>query len=457
VKHILKLTFVCFFLFSCATASKEEPKAATPPAVTKTEHPSAEIDDPEELLKKGEEAYQQRQDADAYTYWNRLETVFPKHDHSTEIKNKLQELKIRLGIGRIRVGAFLPMTGEFARFGESALDGMACALGVFDPCVSEDENIQLIVGNSEGVALRAGAVLQPLVEEQKVAIIVGPLLSKVAEAAVPIAENKEIPMIVLAPQSELGRGKKWVFQHSITPESEVTALARWAKEKGMKNFLVLHPENSYGRKYLSIFQQKMGGSDVSVEVLSYPEGTLDFTNILRSLKLNQNHVRLYGKGNNPSYDGIFIPDSYRQVRLIAPALDLVKIRAQALLGTMRWNHPHLIAYRQEKKDKEKEKENKKPEPSPLEGAVFVGGFSTELLQNFQTAYGREGGWLEMFALQATQKALGAIRNRQNDYRPDVLSSLSRLYSWNDDHSSQFDMPLLTVKEGRIEPVTANGQ
>ena len=60
----------------CATAPKEPPPTA--PVTAKMEHPSTAIDDPEELWKKGEEAYQQRQDADAYAYWNRLITIFSK-------------------------------------------------------------------------------------------------------------------------------------------------------------------------------------------------------------------------------------------------------------------------------------------------------------------------------------------------------------------------------------------
>ena len=429
------------FLLACAAEKKE----AVPVSSAGSESETIGSKDPNFLWQKATEFYDQGNYAECFPYLQRFVSLFPKEERYAEAQKRLHEVQLREGIGIFSVGALLPLGGDSARFGEGSLDGMACAFGIFDPCVTEMENVRLVLADSPEDPAQTQSAVQNL-SDKKVALILGPLLSKTAPAAIDAAESKQVPMIVLAPVSNAAKGKQWVLQHSLLPETEVQGVVEYAvAKKKLKNFLVLYPENSYGQKYFSLFQEQVAGKEgVQVDALSYPADTLDFVNLLRSLKLKEKHVQAYGAGSRPTYDGIFIPDSYRQVRLIASALHFVGIRGGLLLGTMRWNHPHLVA------------ESEEGDEQPLEGAVFVAGFDPTPLSNYQAAFGSAPGWLETYGFEAAQMALAAVKNRRSDYRPGILSSLLHLYSWDDNRLSKKTVPLLTVHESQIVPLTDEG-
>ena len=89
------------------------------------------------------------------------------------------------------IGVVLPLSGNFAAFGQEALRGILLAAGTFDTQnpIDQRPRIRIEVRDSGGSPGLAAAAVRELAHEEGVTAIIGPLLSKECEAAAGLRRN----------------------------------------------------------------------------------------------------------------------------------------------------------------------------------------------------------------------------------------------------------------------------
>lgn len=286
---------------------------------------------------------------------------------------------------RGEIGVVLPLSGQFASFGEESLRGILLAAGVFDAVRPPDEraSVRLLIRDSEGDADRAARAVRELARDARVSAIVGPLHSSECEAAAIAAEAEGIPLVALTSREQVAADRSQVFRVRTMPEDEVQTLADHATQVlGAQRFGILYPRDAYGRGLSGLFWEaveRRGGEVVAVA--SYETDATDFGDSIRKLvgydllsagekaaieeredmrkrarrlpreeaaALREEASAMLGPNGEPlppivDFDALFIPETYEKVVLIAPQLAYNEATGAVLLGTEAWNDPELVS------------------------------------------------------------------------------------------------------------------
>ncbi|HXV36869.1 MAG TPA: penicillin-binding protein activator, partial [Myxococcota bacterium] len=271
------------------------------------------------------------------------------------------------------IGVVLPLTGDFAPFGEDALRGILLAAGTFDAQrpVEQRPRLRIEIRDSAGSPALAAAGVRELAE-QGVAAIIGPLLWKECEAAAAIAEMQRVPLFALTARPEVAASRSYVFRVRTMPSDEVQSLADYAtRSLAAKRFGILYPRDAYGVGVSGLFWDAIEARGGQVVALAaYDPQSVDFADSIRRLvgyelltreeqalvaereKRIQNARRLpsdaaarvreaarnmLGPEGQPlppivDFDALFIPESHEKVALIAPQLAFHEATGATLLG-----------------------------------------------------------------------------------------------------------------------------
>jgi len=130
-----------------------------------------------------------------------------------------------LAFGEIRIGVNASLTGPFALFGKSMIDGYQFwADDVNSRGGLAGRKIHLIIMDDQSKPERAVASLLRLVQAEKVHILFGSNLSAVVMSNRDIAEKYRVPMIAASPFSELYKGFDYLFQGAIADDIQIDTL-----------------------------------------------------------------------------------------------------------------------------------------------------------------------------------------------------------------------------------------
>lgn len=285
------------------------------------------------------------------------------------------------------IGVALPLSGRLRAFGEGGRDAARLAAGTVE---DGDPRVRIAFRDTEGDAAGAAQAVEDLVLKDGAVAIVGPLFRSEATAAAEKAQELGVPLMALTGDRDVTSAGAYVFHAGLAPEEEVDALVSHAMEDlGLKTFAVLHPRMEYGDRMLVLFRERVedrGGKLQGVE--SYDPEATTFTEPIERL------VQRHDLSERPEYrralarckdapdayrrarckeearesvppiiefDGLFIPDGYKTIALIAPAVaaeDIIvardprvlekiektlgrKVHPVTLLGTSAWSSPEL--------------------------------------------------------------------------------------------------------------------
>jgi ABC-type branched-subunit amino acid transport system substrate-binding protein len=265
------------------------------------------------------------------------------------------------------LGLVLPLSGAYAKVGESMLRGITLAAGLYDEKPSQ---LHLLVRDSGGDAQRAASAVSELAAAN-VAAVIGPVRSSEAIAAAPPAEQAHIPLLSFARRDDIADLGEYVFRLGLTPGDQAAQLVRWcAVARGCKRFAILYPNDEYGLAFKNQFWdavEAQGGTVVGVE--RYKPGAVDWQPEIKrlvglaglpreqqALVDERNKLRRHAADNAdklalPKYQGlppyvdfdaVFIPDDAQSVGLILPQLRFFDVRDAVYLGGSGWNDPMLV-------------------------------------------------------------------------------------------------------------------
>jgi branched-chain amino acid transport system substrate-binding protein len=282
------------------------------------------------------------------------------------------------------IGLALPLSGEFAGFGQAALRGFTLGLDLFGG--SSPAAYRVIVRDTAGESARAGAAVEELIREGARAVV-GPMRSSEAAAAAPAAQSARVPLIALARSEELTREPSYVFRTATAQLEQARALVEFAMDTlEARRFAILYPRDRYGIDFRTFFWdevERRGGQIVAVE--GYPPEAVDIQDEIKKLvglayltpeerarvaerdrlvrRRDVNAAKLLEPefAELPPYvdfDAIFIPDVAANAGVVLPQLRFYDVRDVVLLGPSDWNDPTLA----------------KLAPNESEDAIFVDSF-----------------------------------------------------------------------------------
>lgn len=364
--------------------------------------------------KIGKSYYEAKNKAKADSYLKKFVGNYPNSEYASEARKMLVALGSSLPStkGMVSIGVILPLSGKYEQYGTSTLRGMECAVSVKPECKGVN-NIRLVVKDSMGDPTKVPALVDELIQKDKVLAILGPLPSAEAEVAAKESQAKNIIMLTLAQKKGLTALSNNLFRFSLTPPVQVEALARFATvEKKMKRYAVLYPNSNYGQEFVGEFEKAvtdLGGKVVSK--VSFNASKADPSVEVRQLKLNVSEVK---EGSKP-FDALFIPDSYMTIAKLAPVLATAGLNDVLSMGTNAWNDPSLPSRI----------------GSSLQQAIFVDVYFRDsqqplpqaFLRDFQAAYGYAPSTLEAMGYDAARIMGQALAAGKVGKREEVKSAL----------------------------------
>ncbi len=322
--------------------------------------------------------------------WTRLEETLnrflqeaPAHPFAAQAQELLARATRRVEVRPRTVGVLLPMTGRYKAVGEAMLRGIKLGLA--------DSDVELIVKDTQGDVNLTSQAMEQLAFDEGAIAVMGPVLAEDSRRAALVAEELQLPLLTLTRQEDITDIGPYVFRNMLTNSAQAQAVADYAmKVKGFKSFAVLYPNLPYGVELANDFWDQVvenGGQVRGAETYSHDQTTFtteakklvgrfyledraDYIESMRDLNKEGGQMDAFRRrkavekikgGVDPviDFEALFIPDDWKRVSLVAPALavedivtnacderDLARIRKTTgkkdlktvmLLGTNAWS------------------------------------------------------------------------------------------------------------------------
>lgn len=249
--------------------------------------------------------------------------------------------------GPIKIGVYLPLTGQNAFGGQLELDGIRLAQQGMPKVL--DRDVELVVVDNKSDKVEAGNAVKRLIERDNVSAIIGTYGSSLAMAGGEVAEKGKTPVVGTSCTNPLvTQGKKYYFRVCYIDPWQGSAAATYVHDNlGFKKAgILMDMTNDYAVGLSSFFERsfkKLGGEVVAK--LKYSSGDQDFTAQLTELIRLQPDVVFM-----PAYfaEGAIIMKQARELgatfRLMgADAMDnpdTVKIGGKAVEGFLHTTFPY---------------------------------------------------------------------------------------------------------------------
>ncbi len=221
----------------------------------------------------------------------------------------------------VKIGAYLPMTGAVAAYGQDSWNGMLLAREMKPTVLGK--KVDLIVVDTKSDKIEAANAVSRLIEKEKVIAILGESISGDTLAGGPIAEKARIPMVSPTATNPLvTQGKKYVFRVCFVDDvqGEIAAKYAFTAVKARRAALIVDRSQDYCVGLAKFFKTtflRLGGLVVA-ETYCMTEDK-DFSAQLSTIK-----------SSNP--DIIYAPNYYSPVALFTRQARELGVKAPVLSG-----------------------------------------------------------------------------------------------------------------------------
>ena len=222
----------------------------------------------------------------------------------------------------IKIGVIGPLTGDIAQYGTSTIDGFKLRVKEINAAGGiKGKKIELVIADSKGDPQEAISIFKKMVSQDKVDFIVGEVASTASLAISDFAQKAKVPM--LTPTStlfDITKGKDYVFRVTFTDPYQGVAMAKYVKERGIKNITILiNTSNDYDVALAQAFKEQAEKDVIKISEEKYTKDDKDFKSVLTKVK-----------AQNP--EAVFIPDYYNTVGLILTQANEIGLKTQFLGG-----------------------------------------------------------------------------------------------------------------------------
>ena len=313
----------------------------------------------------------------------------------------------------IRIALMAPLSGPLHEgIGRPALEGAELAIELRNEAGDfriggKRTRLTLLPADDENHPETALSVVRKLINQDQVVGVVGPLLSRTALVAAPVAENLETPMISpTATTPQLTQGRRFVFRTTFVDRVQGEAMARFARQelKADRAAMLYDVASPYHRGVADGFRRTftdLGGKISSLE--TYTTGALDFRPHLERI-------------HESSPDVLLLPNYIDEVPLQVRQAREAGVTA-TFLGSDSWDGDVF------------------PDQKEFEGAYFVDDWQfgvpeieTEASRRFEelyrARYGRTPSSIAAVVFDACELLLDAIEAAGNSSGVEVGRALS---------------------------------
>ncbi|MBM7119341.1 penicillin-binding protein activator [[Archangium] primigenium] len=292
--------------------------------------------------------------------WNRLEETLnrflaeaPSSPYASQARDLLARATRRVEVQPRTVGVLLPMTGKYKAVGEAVMRGIKLALSGSD--------VELVVKDTQGDVNLTGQGMEQLAFDSGAIAVLGPIVADDARRAALVAEELQLPLLTLTRQEDITDIGPYVFRNMLTNSAQARAIADYAmKQKGFKSFAMLYPNLPYGVELANDFWDQVnanGGQVRGAETYAHDQTTFtseakklvgryyledrgDYIQGVREVQEQTTGQDAFRKRKAMEkmrgavepvidFEAIFIPDEWRRVSLVAPALAVEDIVTNA--------------------------------------------------------------------------------------------------------------------------------
>jgi ABC-type branched-subunit amino acid transport system substrate-binding protein len=197
----------------------------------------------------------------------------------------------------VKVGVVLPLSGRNAVVGQSNLFGMRLVADTINAAGGIKSiggaKIELVVADNASAAVSSAGEARRLIENERVAFILGPYSTPEAEATVPVTERGGVGMISTQASYDglFDRNYKGFTTVSMTSSQfgkSYAEFVKWlVKRQGaaIKTVAITYPDNDYGQTAAKATQQELAAAGLTiVDVRNFPPTVQDLTPVVLRLK-----------------------------------------------------------------------------------------------------------------------------------------------------------------------------
>lgn len=298
----------------------------------------------------------------AQNYAEEFRNMYPRSVYESKIR-ELISLAQQKQRGVVQIGVLVPISGDEAEIGRSIYQGVQLAVDQTNQM--NGVTAKTVVLDTRGNMVETVRRTRELVEDHRVPVIIGPVLSHTATVSAAMLMGKQTIMISpTATDDGISALSKNIYQMNVTLGVLGKKVARYAAENlNIGDYAILAPNNAYGKILAESFKAEI--QKRNLELVSedyYEEGSNDFSAHFLSLrtKLLERHLEktalergLDYKGSISRSDslkyldstlsvgGLFIPGDADDIVMLAPQVYFHRIRTQ-MLGSNGWHNPKVI-------------------------------------------------------------------------------------------------------------------
>lgn len=189
----------------------------------------------------------------------------------------------------IKIGVFLPLTGESAGGGELELDGIKLAHELYPEALGRP--IELVIADNKSDKVESANAVARLIENDKVVAILGSYGSSFSMAAGPVVEEAKVPAVsTSATNPQVTLNNDYYFRTCFIDPYQGQVMANFAiNTLGAKNAVIIQEiSNDYSvglaDYFMKEFKSITGDDDSILGVLNYQTGDKDFSAIISNVK-----------------------------------------------------------------------------------------------------------------------------------------------------------------------------
>ena len=232
----------------------------------------------------------------------------------------------------VKVGVFLPLTGDNAAGGELELRGIKLANKLHPEVLGK--KVELVVADNKSDKAEAASVAARLIEKEKVVTLLGSYGSSLSMAAGNIVKESKVPAIGTSPTNpQVTANNDYYFRGCFIDPFQGSVMANYAYNNGARKVAIVQEvSNDYSvglaKFFVETFKKLTGDPDCIIDVANYQTGDKDFTAVLTNLK-----------AKNP--DAVFAPGNFTESALLIKQARQLGIEAP-FMGGDTWETQEFI-------------------------------------------------------------------------------------------------------------------
>lgn len=250
-----------------------------------------------------------------------------KTETQTETKTKTETTAGQDG-AEVKIGMLAPLSGPIAEYGIASSNGTKLAFEILNGKKYLDgQTIQPVIYDTEADQTKAVNLFNKLVSNDKIAALVGPVISSTSLAVAPVAQEENIPMITpTGTHLDITPDYPNVFRACYIDPYQGMLAGQFAVENlGVKKVAIVYNVGSdYSVGLAEEFKKVVEAAGLTiVSNEGYNEDDKDFSALAAKIKAGQPEL-------------VFVPDYYNKVGILVGQLKTAGVEA-AFLGGDGWD------------------------------------------------------------------------------------------------------------------------